>query len=343
MKKFFQLISAIFLITLIFTGCGDDHSEKKKVAISFAHSSEIWERYGKTLQDAMSVGNLYDVDFHFANSVDEQIQQIEKFVQDEPDCIIIGAVDRTRLASALEKVKEKNIPVIAYDRLILDTDAVSYYVTFDNEAVGEAMGNSIEYFLFGSGVAQPTSTYNVEVFSGDPTDKNAEQYFNGAMKVLNRYFQSGVFVCRSGEMDFKTVSMADWNAQNVTTRMRRIMQTYYANGEPLNIVLCPNDAAADAVRNVLREVNYSGPFPILTGQDAEQMALTAIQNGTQMFTIYKPPQDLANKTVRMVKAVTDGIQPEINDNKTNNNGKITVPAYLCTPVIIDRDHINIVQ
>lgn len=357
MKKILSLLAIILLNSLILTGClGDsDENARKKIAITFSRSSSIWEQYGNSLKNALDQD--FDVDLQYTNSVDEQISQIEQMIDSNPACLVIGAVDRTKLAQAVEKAKEKNIPVIAYDRLILDSDAISYYVSFDAQAVGEAMGEYVEYILSLKGTPQLTHVndshatpvanlappYNIEVMAGDPTDKNARLYFDGAMNIFKPYLQNGTFICRSGELDFENVCEPNWDPKEGEKRMRRVMQQYYSNGEPLHIVLCPNDEAAAAVRNVLKEINYAGPFPILTGQDAEPIALQAIREGTQAMTIYKPADELAAKTVRMIKAVVEGIHPDINDDKSNDNGRITVPAYLCLPVIIDKNNLDTVK
>ena len=358
MKKLLSILALMICTSIIFTGClGDeDTNSRKKVAITFSHSSAIWDVYGDSLKKELEQ-NGFDVDFQFTNSVDEQIMQIGKMIESNPACLVVGAVDRTRLANILEQAKEKNVPVIAYDRLILDSDAISYYVSFDAQAVGAAMGEYIEYALQLKGPMQlthvtgslappnfPTSApYYIEVFAGDPNDKNARLYFDGAMQVLQPYFNNGTFVCRSGELTFDKVCEANWDPKEGERRMRRLMQTFYSHGESLNIVLCPNDDAAEFVRNLLKEYNYSGAYPIITGQDAEQKALQAIREGTQSMTIYKPADELAAKTVRMIKAVVEGTQPEINDPKSNDNGKITVPSYLCLPIIIDKNNLDIVK
>ena len=190
----------------------------------------------------------------------------------------------------------------------------------------------------------PTSApYYIEVIAGDPNDKNARLYFDGAMQIFQPYLNNGTFICRSGELDFEKVCEPNWDAKEGENRMRRIFQQYYSNGEQLNIVLCPNDEAAQAVRTVLKEFNYSGAYPIITGQDAEPMALQAIREGTQSMTIYKPAEDLAAKTVRMIKAVVEGTQPDVNDVKSADNGKMIVPSHLCLPIIIDKNNLDIVK
>ena len=82
-------------------------------------------------------------------------------------------------------------------------------------------------------------------------------------------------------------------------------------------------------------------MPLMTGQDADSKALEAIKEGQQAITIYKSPELLVEKAVRMVKAIVEGTSPDINDVKSYNNGVITVPAYLCTPLIIDKDNLNV--
>ena len=120
------------------------------------------------------------------------------------------------------------------------------------------------------------------------------------------------------------------------------MATYYADGSTLAAVLSPNDGCADGIRNSLK-ANYTGAWPIITGQDADSTAIEAIKNGTQAFTIYKSPSDLNTKCIRMIKAVVEGVQPAINDKSSYNNGVMVVPSYLCIPLIIDKDNINAVK
>ena len=171
------LVLAVSLLLL--SGCGNGQTDKS-VAVSFANSSSSWQKNGQTIKEMLEQEG-FTVDLQFADTSEQQIEQIKKQIAARPKCLVIGAVDGEALTDVLAEAKAQHIPVIAYDRLIMNTDAVSYYATFDNEAVGEAMGEYIEAKLRLKSGAGP---FHMEVFAGDPADNNAHLFFSGAMKVL---------------------------------------------------------------------------------------------------------------------------------------------------------------
>lgn len=338
MKKFF--VSCLLLLvamTFLTAGCGGGE-KSKKAAVSFANSSASWQRNGETIKKTLE-DEGFAVELAFANSAGEQNVHIEQMLAGNPGCLVIGAVDSAALAKTLEKAKEQNVPVIAYDRLIMGSDAVSYYASFDNEAIGEAMGEYIEAAL---NLKSGAGSFNIEIFAGDPADNNAHLFFDGAMKILRPYFDTGQLVCPSGETAFDVVATKDWEPKNAEARMDKILAAHYADGAQLHAVLAPNDGTAGAIIASL-EKNGTANMPIITGQDADAAALENIQAGKQSMTIFKNPAELTAKCVRMIKAVIDGTQPDINDVSTYNNGVVVVPAYLCVPYIVDKDNIGIVK
>ena len=338
MKKIITYLSLAIMALVLFVaaGCGSDNGSSKKVAVAFANSSASWQKNGQTIKDTLEKEG-FSVDLQFADTADQQVQQIKDQIKAGPRCIVIGAVDGSALTDVLAEAKEKKIPLIAYDRLIMDTDAVSYYAAFDNEAVGTAMGEYLEAALNLKSGAGP---FNIEVFAGDPKDNNAHLFFEGAMKVLKPYMDKGQLVVPSKETGFDQVATKDWDAKNAANRMEKLLA---ANpGTDYAAILSPNDGVAGGIREALAK-GYSGTFPLITGQDAEAKAIEAIQSGQQAITIYKAPELLTAKCVRMIKAVVEGSKPDINDISTYNNGVITVPAYLCIPMIIDRNNTNLVH
>lgn len=339
MKRIMTLLCLALLVigALVFVGWGHSDNNSKKVAVAFANSSASWQKNGQTIKDTLEKEG-FTVDLQFADTATQQAEQIKAQIAAEPKCLVIGAVDSTALADVLAEAKSKNIKVIAFDRLIMNTDAVSYYASFDNAAVGEAMGEYLEAKL---GLKQGKGPYNMEVFAGDPADNNAHVFFAGAMDVLKPYIDKGQLVIPSKETSFDQVAIKGWDAKEATARMEKLLNGPDA-GTKLDVVLAPNDGLAGGIREALKKGGYS-EMPVMTGQDAEAQALEAIRKGEQTITIYKSPEQLVAKTVRMIKAVVEGTQPDINDIKSYNNGVITVPAYLCTPLIIDKDNLNEVK
>ena len=162
------------------------------------------------------------------------------------------------------------------------------------------------------------------------------------MKILRPYLNNGQLICPTLETSFEQTAVKDWNPQNAKQRMTRIYNDHYSEGASLDVVLAPNDGVANAIIAALDDVGYAG-VPLITGQDGDTTAITNIKAGRQTFTIYKKTTDLAGKCVRMIKAVVEGTQPDINDVKTYNNGKIVVPAYLCVPYIVDENNLDIIK
>jgi len=339
MKKLITCLclAILAIASLVLAGCGQQADNDKKVAIAFANSSASWQKNGQAFKDQLEKEG-YTVDIQFADTAEQQAEQLEKQIAAKPKCLVIGAVDGSKLTDVLAKAKEEKIPVIAYDRLIMGTDAVSYYAAFDNEAVGDAMGEYIEAALNLKSGAGP---FYMELFAGDPADNNAHLFFEGTMKVLQPYIDKGQLIVPSGETKFDQVDTKDWDAKNAAARMQKLLSGPDA-GHHLDVILSPNDSIAAGIRESLKQGGYT-TMPLMTGQDADSKALEAIKDGQQAITIYKSPELLVEKAVRMVKAIVEGTSPDINDVKSYNNGVITVPAYLCTPLIIDKDNLNEVK
>ena len=226
---------------------------------------------------------------------------------------------------------EKDIPVIAYDRLIMNSDAVTYYATFDNYMVGTKQGEYIRDQLDLDNAAGP---FNIELVTGDPGDNNARFFFGGAMDVLQPYIDAGKLVVKSGQTDFETVATANWSTETAQSRMDAIISANYADGTKLDAVLCSNDSTALGVTNSL-EANYTGEWPIITGQDCDKPNVKNMISGKQSMSIFKDTRTLASKVVEMVDAVMKGGEAPVNDTTTYDNGTGVIPSYLCEPVFAD--------
>ena len=328
------LTGALLSIMLILTGCSGDDSDKRVVAVSFPNTTSSWQRNGDSIKRFLEEDNFV-VDIKFSGSPAEQNAQIEELLETKPKCLVIGALDGEGLGSSLEKAKEYDIPVIAFDRIIKNTDAVSYYASYDNEAIGEAMGM---YFEAALNLKNGGGPYNIEFFAGAPTDNNAHLFLKNTMAILEPYIRSGQLVCRSNQTDFNSVAVADWNSANARTRIKNLLDTYYPSGTPLHAVLSPNDDIAGVILEEMKLRNMA--MPLISGLDADPAAIERIKAGQQTFTVGKDPDHLTAKCVRMIKAVVEGTQPDINDVKTYDNGVKIIPAYLCTPMIIDKTNVN---
>lgn len=338
MRKIFLVLCLAFCAFL--TGCADEVGQKSTVQLLFPNpNSGIWKYIGELCARLMREAN-YEVELHHCTDAATQIEQIKEAVEKNPAAIVIGAQDTGSLGEALSLAKEKGIPVIAYDRLIMHTDAISYYASFDNNSVGEFQARYVEEKLNLKSGAGP---FTIEFIAGSADDTNAPLFFNGAYEYLKPYIDRGQLVVLSGQKDFRTVATDGWKPDNAQRRMTEILKTYYSDGKALNIVIAANDDLAEALIKAEQSVGYNGTPTILTGQDAGANGVANIKAGKQAMTIYKDPEVLCSKIVRMVKAVVEGSQPAINDVTNIRNDVMTVPSYLCIPMIVDRENIDIVK
>ena len=308
----------------------------KKVGVAMpTQSSERWINDGANMKDQLEKLG-YEVDLQYAeDDVQMQVSQIENMIASGVNCLVIASIDSSALVNVEAQAKEAGIPIIAYDRLLMDTDAVSYYATFDNKGVGTAIGKYIEEK---KDLANTSETYTIEFFMGSPDDNNAHMLYAGLMEVLQPYLDNGTLVCKSGRTSFDDTCILRWSQETAQQNCENYLTGFYAD-EDLDICATAFDGFAYGCKAALEGAGYTEEnWPMITGQDAELMATKNIISGKQTMSIYKDTRLLASKCVTMVQAVLEGAEPEINDTEQYDNGKIVVPSYLCTPVAVDKDN-----
>ena len=297
-------------------------------------SSERWINDGANMKAQLEALG-YAVDLQYAeDDVQAQVSQIENMIASGVNCLVIAAVDSSALVNVEAQAKDAGIPIIAYDRLLMDTDAVSYYATFDNKGVGTAIGN----YIVENNELDPSDPKTIEFFMGSPDDNNAVMLYNGLMEVLQPYLDDGSLVCKSGRTSFDDTCILRWSQETAQQNCENYLTGFYAD-EDLDICATAFDGFAYGCKAALEGAGYTAEnWPMITGQDAELMATKNIIAGTQTMSIYKDTRLLAEKCVTMVQAVLEGQEPEINDTEQYDNGQLVVPSYLCTPVAVDQNN-----
>jgi len=322
------------------TGANTSEGSGKTVGVAMpTQSSERWINDGANMKKLLEEKG-YKVELQYAeDDVQTQVSQIENLIASGVDCLVVASIDSTALVNTLSAAKEKGIPVIAYDRLLMDTDAVSYYATFDNKGVGTAIGKYIEEKKELKKAKEDGKSYTIEFFMGSPDDNNALFLYNGVMEVLQPYLDDGTLVCKTGRTSFEDTCILRWSQETAQQWCENYLSGYYAD-EKLDIACSAFDGFAYGIRSALEGAGYvvGEDWPMITGQDAELMAVKNIISGHQTMSIYKDTRLLAGKCVTMVQAVLEGAEPEINDTEQYNNGKLVVPSYLCQPVAVDLDN-----
>ncbi|OQD54971.1 sugar ABC transporter substrate-binding protein [Streptomyces phaeoluteigriseus] len=298
-------------------------------------SSERWISDGKNVEKDLQAKGYKTKLVYGEDKPDQQVSQIENLIAQGVKALIVAAIDNKSLDNVLQQAKDADIPVISYDRLILGSENVDYYASFDNSKVGELQAN---YMVEKLGLKEGKGPFNIELFAGSNDDNNTKYFFNGAMSVLQPYIDSKKLVVRSGQTQLTQVTTLRWDGATAQRRMDDILTKSYKT-EKVDAVLSPYDGISIGILSALKSDNYgsaSKPLPILTGQDAELASVKSIIAGDQTQTVYKDLRELAKVASNMVDAVLNGKEPEVNDTKTYDNGAKVVPAYLLEPVSVDK-------
>ncbi|MEE3609460.1 MULTISPECIES: D-xylose ABC transporter substrate-binding protein [Avibacterium] len=247
-----------------------------------------------------------------------QISQIENMINRNVDVLVIIPFNGEVLGNIIGEAKREGIKVLAYDRLINNAD-LDFYVSFDNEKVGELQAQSIvevkpegNYFLMG----------------GSPVDNNAKLFRKGQMKVLQPLIDSGKIKVVGDQW------VDSWLAEKALQIMENALT---ANKNNIDAVVASNDATAGGAIQALSAQGLSGKVAI-SGQDADLAAIKRIIQGTQTMTVYKPITKLADKAAEIAVQLGKNEKPE--SNAVLNNGLKDVPAYLLAPIAVTKDNVE---
>ncbi|NII40976.1 putative multiple sugar transport system substrate-binding protein [Curtobacterium flaccumfaciens] len=320
------------------SGSGSSSTIKKGDLIGVAlpaKTSQNWVLAGAAFKKSIEKAG-FKADIQYANAgspVPDQQSQISGMVTKGAKAVIIGAADGSQLGSQVKAAKSAGATVIAWDRNILNTENVDYYVAFNNFKVGQLQAQAL---LKGLGEKKGDKPYNVEIFAGSPDDANATVFFNGAMDVLQPKIDDGTIKVVSGQTSFQKVATQGWLAQKAQSRMTDLLAQYYTGDTELDGVLSPNDTLARAILTATKAAGKDNP--VVTGQDSETASIPLIMQGTQYSTIYKNTTDEAQAAIDLVSDLADGKKPKTVSDKNNDNGKKIVPTVELTPVLVTKDN-----
>jgi putative multiple sugar transport system substrate-binding protein len=249
--------------------------------------------------------------------------------------IIVAAIDSASLSSVLQQAKDKGIYIISYDRLITDTKNVDFYVTFDNKKVGTEMAQYVSDKL---DLPNATGSFNLEIFSGPPSDNNAGLIYGGMMEILQPYIDKGTLVIQSGQTTAAQTAIDNWDLANAQSRMENLLNGFYSD-KKLNVALCANDSIGRGAANALISHGYTAgaaDYPIVTGQDCEVATIQYIIEGKQGMSIFKDTRTLGKKAIEITQALLDGKTPD--SNGVSDNKVFDVPTYNCELVAVTKDN-----
>ena len=326
MKKFLALILALCM-TLALVACGGGNGNDtpsnndtpsstntdtpstssdgsgKTVGIAMPTKSlERWNRDGAYLDEQFKAAGYNTIVTYSDNKNEQQVNDIQNMLAQGVDLLIIAAIDGAGLNTVMNDAGAAGIPVISYDRLIMNDNA-TYYVSFDNYTVGKLQGEYVRDALDLDNAAGP---FNMEFTAGDPADNNAGYFFNGAMDVIKPYIDSGKVIVKSGQTAFDQVATDQWQTDVALDRAQNVLASYYSDGTQLDAWLCSNDSTSLGVTQAIQADYAGGNTVVITGQDGDEANLRNIKDGAQSMTVYKAVANEAVVTLDLAKAILNG-------------------------------------
>jgi D-xylose transport system substrate-binding protein len=292
----------------------------KKITIGFSMDTLKEERWQRDRDLVVARGKELgaEVLVQAANGDDaRQNAQAENLLTQGVDVLLVAPHNGKTAAVIVESAHKAGVPVIAYDRIINDSD-LDLYISFDNVRVGELQADYI---------VKRVPKGNYVLIGGAPTDYNAVLFRKGQMNILQPLVDKG---------DIKIVSdqwAKDWQAVEALKIMENALTR---TGNKVDAVVASNDGVAGGAIQALEEQRLAGKIPV-SGQDAELAACQRIVAGTQSMTVYKPIKVLARKAAEI--AVMMARKQALSDpTRPVNNGKKDVPSILLEPIQVDKDN-----
>ena len=295
----------------------------KKIALLLPESKTArYESKDRPLFEA-DVARLCGAQILYSNANQDaptQQNQADAALTNGANVLVLDPVDGAAAAAIATKAKAAHVPVVSYDRLVLNAP-VDYYISFDNAGVGKLQGTALLTALNGKQNAQ------IVMINGDPTDNNATLFKQGAHSVLD-----------STTKIAKEYDTPMWSPDNAQKEM---VQALTALNNHVDGVLAANDGTAGGAIAAMKAAGLN-PLPPITGQDAELAAVQRVVAGTQTMTVYKAIVPEAEKAAELACDLATGkaVPAEMTGGKTTNNKTADIPSILLNPVAVTKANVK---
>lgn len=311
-------------------GGGDAPNGVVGVILPETATSARWEGFDKPMLEAALKAEGFAADVQNAQGdVGKFTTLADGMIAEGVEVLVIASINSEVGSAVAAKAQQAGIPTIDYDRLNLGGSS-DYYVSFDNERVGELQGQALADALADNAGAQ------VIEIEGAPTDNNATLFHKGQRNILQPLYDSGKLTLVDSQ------AIKDWDNQKGGVVFEQMLT---ANGGNVDGVVAANDGLAGAVITVLKKYGLNGEVPV-TGQDATAAGLKAILRGDQYMTVFKAIKKEAEATAKLVAALANGdtaaadkIASDVSlDPETGRQ----VKSVLLKPEIITKDNVKTV-
>jgi len=314
----------IFLFTFLFLSCsGKEETENDIIRIGFSAASETFllERWDRDIKIFMNTAKELGAEVIFAKSPGnalDQIPQIQYLLKQDIDVLVVIPQDKVLLGGVIQKTLDMDIPVLSYDRPIMDVP-ITGYVSFDNTEVGRLLSQSLVN-------AVPEGNYII--VNGSVHDNNSFQVNSGVHEILDPLIDKGDINI------VKEIWLEHWSYDEAIVEIGKILDIT----EDIQAISCANDLIAQAAIRLLSEKQLAGKVAVV-GQDADLVACQSIIEETQLMTVYKPINQLAVHAAELAVAMATRTMEEPDRYIDNNSGK-DIPFFVETPVPVFKEDMD---
>lgn len=313
----------------IFTGCGlSDQSRSKtnkaisdnKIKIGFSMATLQEERWQRDRDIFVAKAKELGADVivqNANNNSDDQISQVKYLLDQNINILLIVPQDAEKANVAVQMAKKAGIKVISYDRLIENAN-VDMYISFDNVKVGEIMAAKL---------VQKVPSGNYVIINGAKTDNNSIMFNEGYKNILQPYIDKNSINIIS------ETSAEDWRPEDAFKTVENLLQ----NGRKIDAIIASNDSLAGAAIDALAEQRLAGAVEV-AGHDADLSGCQRVAEGTQLMTVYKPIDKIAQNAAEIAIKMATG--EEVTANSTINDGKYNVPYYMIPPILVTKENLK---
>ena len=347
MKKLVSLLLVLVMVLGLCVGCG----AKDKLDIGIVLPTKDEDRWladeAKFLELIAEKGYKAEIMYSQADPAIEK-SNVEALIEKGVKVLLICPFDGAAAASTVEMAKEEGVQVISYDRLIMGTDAVDYYVAFESAKIGEAMGQ----YLVDQAAAYGGTGLNLYLYSGALTDNNSFTYFQGNWNSLQPKIADGTFIVRNSEVAMKYKDIKDLSydqlyeiMQSVDTEWtpsvaKSLAEANLTNAAPeekaLSFITAPDDNTARAVADAFMADADVKEFRIC-GADGVEGSVQYLIDGKQDMTVYCNPAMIAVAAMELAEKLIAG--ETVETTETINNEAIDIPVVRCDVQPVTRDNL----
>ena len=304
---------------------------EKTVGICLPIEDDAWTSTGQQLQSQLTALG-YQVQLVYGDgTAQKQNGLLLALMEQGADCLVISPVDSAAMTEAANAALEKNIPILSYGSLLMNTEASAGYICYDYQGMGAEIGKYVAQKLALSTAKAERRVHTVELFMGAPEDSNAKLFHDGLVSALTPYRTEGVLEVKSRRISFEDSCILDWSADNAEKECANRLKNSYAGNAP-DVCICASDSIA---AGVIRALDKAGVSSLVTGNGDTQTGKENMQSGKQMLTVSTDPAVPAQACGAMVDWVLFGAATDLKMGTTFNN-VTEVPTALCGFTIIDK-------